>query len=105
MKRYSVKVSAEAKADLDNILGYLKYEKKNPQAVRNVYKDYVETRKALAATADSKRNPDSLKLVERGLKRIEFRRHDYFMLFTIKGDKAIITNIFHYLEDFENKLR
>ena len=105
MKRYSVKVSAEAKADLDNILGYLKYEKKNPQAVRNVYMDYVETRKALATTAGSPKNPDRPKLVERGLKRIEFRQHDYFMLFRIEGNKAIITNIFHYLEDFENKLR
>lgn len=105
MKKYSVKITAEAKGDLDNILSYLKYEKKNPQAVGNVYRDYIDTRKALATTADSKRDPDSPKLVERGLRRIEFRRHDYFMLFRIEGNKAIITNIFHYLEDFENKLR
>lgn len=105
MKKYSIKITAEAKADLDNNLSYLKYEKKNPQAVRNVYRDYIETRKALATTADSKRDADNPKLVERGLRRIEFRRHDYFMLFRIEGNKAIITNIFHYLEDFENKLR
>ena len=99
MKIYKVKMSDVAKEDLDSILAYLKYELKNPQAVRNVYQDYKETRKVLAKTADTKPEPQSTKLIERDLRRIDFRRHDYFMLYRIEGDKAIISNIFHHFHD------
>lgn len=51
------------------------------------------------------REPDSDKLRERGLKRINFRAHNYFMLFRIRDDRVEIIDIFHGSEDFENKLR
>ena len=105
MKRYNVKITSDAKRDMDRILAYLSDVLRNGQAVRNVWQDYLDTREALSRTAGLKPDPDSPALRARGLKRIEFRRHDYFLLFKIVGDDVFITNVFHTLEDFERKLR
>lgn len=50
-------------------------------------------------------DPDSEILKQRKLKRMNFLKHDYFILYTIVYDKAVITNIFHSLEDHESKLK
>ena len=104
MKSYKVKVSPAAREDLRRRIAYLVDIKKNKKAAKNVMADYQETRKTLSDIAGSIRVPDSIELQNRDLKRINFRRHDYFMLFRIDGDVATITNIFHSYEDYENKL-
>ncbi len=105
MKQYRVKVTDDAKADLRRYRDYLIKNKKSPQAARNVVLDFRETRQKLENTAGSLADPESHKLVERGLKRINFSRHDYFLLYRIENDIVYITNMFHSLEDYENKLR
>ena len=86
-------------------LAYLRDRLKNPQAVQSVYNDYKLTRRALAELAETIREPDSVELKKRELKPINFRTHNYFMLFRARDDRVEITNIFHGSEDFENKLR
>lgn len=106
MKLYKISVSPDAKEDLRNALRYLKYRLKNPQVARNVMDDYIETRKLLSRSAGSIQAPDSASILgSRNLKRINFSQHDYFLLFRIEGEQVIITNLFHNMEDFENKLR
>ncbi len=106
MKAYKVTVSPDAKEDLRKALWYLKYVLKNPQAARNVMDDYIETRKTLSRSAGSIQIPDQSSILgRRNLRRINLAKHDYFMLFRVEGDEVIITNLFHGLEDFENKLR
>ncbi|MBQ6481363.1 MAG: hypothetical protein IJI45_09620 [Anaerolineaceae bacterium] len=58
----------------------------------------------LSDIAGSIREPDSEVLKARNLKRLNFGKHDYFLLFRIEGSKVIVTNIFHAAEDFESKL-
>ena len=41
----------------------------------------------------------------RRLRRINFLHHNYFLLYQLEGDTAYVTNIFHGLEDVDNKLR
>ena len=105
MKKYRVVATKQAQNDLRQKLAYIRDHLKNPQDVQNVYSDYKETRAALSENAGSIHEPTSEKLKERGLKRINFRRHNYFMLFRVVGNRAEITNIFHGTEDYENKLR
>lgn len=106
MKKYNVKVTPDAEKDLRAHLVYLNNEKKNPQAVRNVIDDFNETANMLSTVASSIAEPDSEKLKTRGLKRINFKRHNYFLLYYIGADDVVyITNVFHNLEDFEDKLR
>ncbi len=33
-----------------------------------------------------------------------FMSHRYFMLYRVEGDRAIIDNILHELQDYENRL-
>ena len=105
MKKYRVVITPKAQADLKGKLAYIRDRLKNPQAVQSVYNDYKQTRKALEEMAETIREPDSDELRKRKLKRINFRSHNYFMLFRIRDDRVEITNIFHGTEDFENKLR
>ena len=49
-------------------------------------------------------DPDDEKLKQRGLKRINFLHHNYFMLFRVENENAIIVRVFHGLEDYQNKL-
>lgn len=44
------------------------------------------------------------RLNELGYKRIGFLRHQYFMLYRIENDVAIVDNIFYELQDYENQL-
>ena len=38
-------------------------------------------------------------------RRINFLHHNYFLLYQLEGETAYVTNIFHGLEDADNKLR
>ena len=105
MKEYKAVITKQAQANLRGKLAYILDRLKNPQAVQSVYNDYKLTRIALEEAADTIREPDSMELKRRDLKRINFRTHNYFMLFRIRNDRVEITNIFHDSEDFENKLR
>ena len=34
-----------------------------------------------------------------------YLHHDYFMLYRVVDDKAIVDSIFHFFEDYENKMK
>jgi len=105
LKIYKVVVTADAKADLKRYRDYLINVKKSSQAAKNVVLDFRNTRKQLETVAGSLADPQSDALNERRLKRINFLKHDYFLLFRVDGNKVYVTNMFHQREDFENKLR
>ena len=105
MKKCKVVITKHAQADLKGKLSYIRDHLKNPWAVQSVYDDYKLTRKTLEEVAETIREPDSIELKKRELKRINFKTHNYFMLFRIRDDRVEITRIFHVSEDFENKLR
>lgn len=105
MKKYRVVITKQAQADLRGKLAYIRDRLRNPQAVQSVYDDYKLTRKTLGETAETICEPNNMELKRRDLKRINFRTHNYFMLFRFREDRVEITNIFHGSEDFENKLR
>ena len=104
MKRYKVYITGRAFSDLRIRIGYLRNEKKSMQAAQALFDDYRETRSILANIAGALADPDDEKLKRRGLKRINFLHHNYFMLFRIDGDKAVVVEIFHGLEDYDKKL-
>ena len=59
MKRYRVVVTPDAEEDLRKYLLYLRDKKKNPQAVRNVLKDFRATKKSLCNVAGSLKEPEN----------------------------------------------
>ena len=100
-----VVVSEEALSDLRRYVNYLMHAKKNPQAAANLLDDYDQTVDELASVAGSLKICDSPNMKKRNLRRINFLHHDYFMLYQFEDQTAFVTNIFHALEDADNKLR
>lgn len=101
---YNVVVTSDAEKDLDKFIRYLLFEKKNEQAAGNLLDDFEETKNILSNVAASLKDCDNPKLKQFGYKRINFRKHRYFMLYRVEENMAIIDNMFHELEDYENYL-
>ena len=101
---YKVKMTGDAQKDLDAIIQYLLFEKGSKQAAGNVLDDFENTKDLLKQAAGSLKLCENPKLAELGYRRINFMSHKYFMMYRIDGDTVIIDNIFHELQDHENKM-
>ena len=101
---YKVVVTDDAREDLDAFVKYLIIEKSSEQAAISVLYDFKATKDALGKVAGSLKICDNPNLKKRGYRRINFMSHRYFMLYRIEDDKVIIDNIFHELQDYENKM-
>ena len=104
MKKYIVKNTPLLEKKLDRYVGYLFNTKKNAQAASALLKDFTETRKSLEQTAGALPLPGDENLQKRNLKRINFQRHNYFLLFRIRGEVVEIVSMFHGLENYSDKL-
>ena len=101
---YKIIVTADAEADLDAFVRYLLFEKKNEQAASNLIDDFEATKATLENVAVSLRLCENPYLNELGYRRINFMSHRYFMLYRVDKDTVCIDNIFHELQDFENRM-
>ncbi len=101
---YKVMVTEDAENDLDSYIRYLLYIKKNEQAARNLLNDFESTKKTLSHVAESLKYCENTRLKDLGYRRINFLNHRYFMLYRLDDNVAIIDNIFHDLQDYENKM-
>ena len=99
---YKVVLMKDAEEDLDRFITYLLLEKKSEQAARNLLNE--ATKISLSNVAGSLKLCDNLKLRELGYRRINFLSHRYFMLYRIENDTVYVDNIFHELQDYENKM-
>ena len=100
---YKVMITSDAEADLDGFIRYLLFEKSD-QAASNVLNDFEATKISLSRVAGSLKLCDNPRLRELGYRRINFLSHSYFMLYRVEGDTAVVDNIFHELQDYENKI-
>lgn len=101
---YRIVVTKDAEEDLDKFLKYLIFEKKNMQAAQNVLNDYDAAIESLKHVAGSLKLCDNSKLRQLGYRRIKFLNHRYFMMYRIVDGAVIVDNIFHELQDYENKM-
>lgn len=99
---YKVVLTTDAENDFDRLIQYLLFEKRNEQPAKNLLNDFELTKQNLERIAGSLRYCSNPKLKELGYKRINFISHRYFLLFRIDGKTAIVDNIFHELQDYEN---
>ena len=101
---YKVIITEDAEADMDGFVYYLLSEKKNEQAVCNLIDDFEATIDVLTHAAESLKMCENQHLKELGYRRINFKSHRYFMLYRIEEDTVYVDNIFHELQDYENKM-
>jgi len=101
---YEVFITIDAENDLNQFVRYLLFEKHNEQAARNLLNDFELTKQNLQRVAGSLKVCENPRLKELGYKRINFTTHRYFMLYRVEENKAIVDNIFHELQDYENRM-
>lgn len=101
---YKVVVTAEAEEDLNQFIQYLLLAKKNKQAAKNVLDDFEDTVELLKHVAESLKTCDNPHLQSLGYHRINFQKHRYFMLYRIEDDVIYVDDIFHELQDYENRM-
>ena len=101
---YKIVLMRDAEEDLDRYITYLLLEKRSEQAARNLLNDFEATKTSLTSVAGSLKLCDNPALRELGYRRINFLSHRYFMLYRIEGDMVYVDNIFHELQDYENKM-
>ena len=101
---YKVVVTADAEEDLNKYIRYLLMVKKSEQAAKNVLDDFEATIQSLKNVAGSVKLCDNPRLKELGYRRINFLSHRYFMMYRMVDNIVIVDNIFHELQDYENKM-
>ncbi len=101
---YKVVVTRDAEEDLEHFIKYLIIEKGNIQAAENVLNDYDATIKSLKYVAGSLKLCDNPRLRQLEYRRVNFLNHRYFMLYRIVDNVVFVDNIFHELQDYENKM-
>ena len=101
---YKVYVTIDAENDLNRHVLYLLKEKRSRQAVTNLLDDFVQTKEILAIVAGCLQPCKNQRLRNQGYKRINFLHHDYFMIFRIEDQNVFVDGIYHFLEDYENKI-
>ena len=101
---YRIVVTKDAEEDLERFIEYLIVEKENMQAAENVLNDYDATIESLKNVAGNLKLCDNPKLHQLGYRRINFLNHRYFMLYRITDNIVFVDNIFHELQDYENKM-
>lgn len=101
---YKVIITEDAEADIDKFVLYLLFEKKNEQAACNLLDDFESAITTLARVAESLKMCENQHLKNLGYRRINFISHRYFMLYRVEEDKVFVDNIFHELQDYENKM-
>lgn len=101
---YKVVVTKGAEEDLERFIKYLIIEKKSMQAAKNLLNDYDVTIESLKHVAGSLKLCDNPRLRQLEYRRINFLNHRYFMLYRIVNNVVFVDNIFHELQDYENKM-
>ena len=101
---YKVVVTRDAEEDMERFIKYLIIEKKSMQAADNLLIDYDATIESLKHVAGSLKLCDNPRLRQLEYRRINFLNHRYFMIYRIVDDVVFVDNIFHELQDYENKM-
>lgn len=101
---YRIVITEDAENDLDMYVRYLLFEKRNEQAAANLLDDFEEVKEILSHAAGSFKECENPRLKKLGYRRINFRMHRYFLLYRIIDDIVFVDNVFHELQDYENKM-
>ena len=101
---YKVIITEDAEADMDKFVRYLLFEKKNEQAAINLINDFEAAIATLTHAAESLKVCENQNLKELGYRRINFMSHRYFMLYRVQEGVVYVDNIFHELQDYENRM-
>ncbi len=103
-KQFNVIATVDVEADLDEFVMYLLMKKRNEQAANNLINDYLDTIEELRMLADGLKLDDDPKCAALGYHRIHLKKHQYFLLYRLENDEAVVDRMFHDLQDYRNHI-
>ena len=105
LKTWKVLATDDVEEDLSGFVQYLLFEKMSEQAANAVIEDFDETLDELEKVAGSSKSVDNPRLARLGYRRLNFKRHNYYFLYRVEGDTAIVEGMYHELQDPNNIMR
>ena len=99
---YKVIIMPPAKRSLDNYVNYTINILKNKQAAIAILEDAKNTSIRLSKVAKYLAYCPNPILTEYGYRKIPFEKHDFFMIYRLEGNHAIVDGMFHTLQDYES---
>lgn len=102
MDSFKVIIAPEALEQLNACVQYIRCTLMNPTAAESVYNDAIETGAELASVAGSLKLSENRRLRRYGYRTINFRHHQYVMVYRVDGQTAYVDGIFHQRQDYEN---
>ena len=98
---YKVIITPPAKKSLDKYIRYTAITLQNKEAAIAIIEDARNTKNRLAKIANIISPCQHPVLAQFEYRKIHFRKHDFFMVYRIEGDKVIVDGMFHDLQDFD----
>ena len=106
MKTWRVEVTPGVEERLTAILEYISRDPlHNPDAALSVYLDFESTVRQIGLMGDRIPVGSHPIMRERQLRRINFERHRYYLIYRLNGEAAQVVRIGHFLEDADGVLR
>ena len=106
MKTWKVHVIRRVENRLVKILSYIAEKPLyNPDAARAVLEDFEATVERISQMGDRVPIGTHPIMRKRNLRRMNFLKHDYFVIYRVRGDVAEIVRIGHSLENLEKVLK
>ena len=105
LRLWSVIATDRVQENLDDYVYYLLMEKQNEQAADSLVKDYEDTVERLKKVAGSLKLIDNPRYGEAGYRKIRFLRHDYYLIYRVEDNTAIIYRMLHDLQDMDKALQ
>lgn len=92
-------ITFDAKRQLEAYVGYVKNKLHNKQAARKIIDDANQTFLRLISVAESLAYCEDEVLKKKGYRKIQFDKHDFFMVYRIENDTVIVDAMYHMLQD------
>ncbi|MEE3467933.1 MAG: type II toxin-antitoxin system RelE/ParE family toxin [Eubacterium sp.] len=97
--RWEVIATDDVQEDLDAFVYYLLVEKMNDQAATALIDDYEEVIDDLEGSAGAYGPVNNPRLATLGYKKILLKRHNYYLIYRIEGEKVFVEHMYHGLQD------
>ncbi|MGM9528517.1 MAG: type II toxin-antitoxin system RelE/ParE family toxin [Phascolarctobacterium sp.] len=101
---FKIIISENAARQLENILDYLIYRLHSPQAASNVLNEIEAAYTQMQYMADSMPYCQDRYLLSKGYRKWPLSKHDYVLLYQVKGNVVYVNGVFHMLENYRMKL-
>jgi len=102
--QYRLIITERAEEHLDNILHYIVYKLKNPQAAGNLISEITHVYDNLEENPKIYAYCEEHFLKAKGYRKAPVSHYDYAIIYKIDADCVYIMGIFHDLELYKNKL-